>query len=90
MAEDLPAEDLPPVVASGEGYWTRVIEGMEGVVHAGAGTARRIGEGLTYRIAGKTGTAQVVHQETRTSPDDLESIPWELRDHAPLRGRSPR
>ena len=82
VAEDLPVEDLPPVVASGEGYWTRVIEGMEGVVHAGAGTARRIGEGLTYRIAGKTGTAQVVHQETRTSPDDLESIPWERRDHA--------
>ena len=82
VMEDLPVERLPPVVASGEGYWTRVIEGMEGVVHAGSGTARRIGEGLTYRIAGKTGTAQVVSQETRTSPDDLESIPWERRDHA--------
>ena len=75
-------ERLPPVVASGEGHWARVIEGMERVVHAESGTARRIGEGLAYRIAGKTGTVQVVHQATRTAPDDLESIPWELRDHA--------
>ena len=64
MAEDLPAERLPPVTASGEGHWTRVIDGMEAVVHAGSGTARRIGEGLAYRIAGKTGTAQVVRQAT--------------------------
>ena len=82
VAEDLPAKNLPPVIAEGEGRWTRVIAGMEGVVHAGSGTARRIGEGLAYRIAGKTGTAQVVRQATRTSPDELESIPWERRDHA--------
>ena len=80
--EALPVENLPPVVARGDGHWARVIEGMEGVVHAGFGTARRIGEGLAYRIAGKTGTAQVVSQAKRTSPDDLESIPWERRDHA--------
>ena len=80
--EERPVESLPPVVASADAHWTRVIEGMEGVVHAGFGTARRIGEGLAYRIAGKTGTAQVVRQTTRTSPDDLESIPWERRDHA--------
>ena len=81
-AEDLPQERLPPVVASGEGRWARVIDGMERVVHASSGTARRSGEGLAYRMAGKTGTAQVVSQATRTSPDELESIPWELRDHA--------
>ena len=82
VAEDLPAERLPPVTASVEGHWTRVIDGMEAVVHAGSGTARRIGEGLAYRIAGKTGTAQVVRQATRTSPDEIESIPRERRDHA--------
>ena len=81
-AEELPVERLPPVVAGGEGHWARVIDGMERVVHARSGTARRIGEGIAYRIAGKTGTSQVVRQETRTSPDELESIPWELRDHA--------
>ena len=81
-AEELPVDRLPPVVASGEGHWTRVIDGMERVVHARSGTARRIGQGLGYRIAGKTGTVQVVRQTARTSPDELESIPWELRDHA--------
>ena len=80
--EELPVENLPPVVARGDGHWTWVIKGMEEVVHGGFGTARGIGEGLAYRIAGKTGTAQVVRQATRTSPDDLESIPWERRDHA--------
>ena len=80
--EELPPARLPTVVTNDAGSWTRIIDGMEGVVHAGYGTARRIGEGLTYRIAGKTGTAQVVHQAARTSQDDLESIPWELRDHA--------
>ena len=80
--EDLPVENLPPVAASGDDRWTRVIEGMEGVVHAGFGTARHIGGGLAYRIAGKTGTAQVVRQPTRMSPEELASIPWERRDHA--------
>ena len=82
VVEELPAENLPPVITEVDGNWTRIIAGMEGVVHAGFGTARRIGEGLAYRIAGKTGTAQVVRQATRTSPDELESIPWERRDHA--------
>ena len=80
--EELPPVGLPAVVAGDEATWTRIIGGMEGVVHAGFGTARRIGEGLAYRIAGKTGTAQVVHQATRTSHEDLETIPWEQRDHA--------
>ena len=82
VAEDLPAQTLPPVTGGAARHWTRVIDGMEAVVHGGSGTARQIGEGLTYRIAGKTGTAQVVRQTTRTSPDELESIPWERRDHA--------
>ena len=82
VAEDLPTDRLPPVAAGEEAYWARVIDGMQRVLHSRAGTARRAGEGLAYRIAGKTGTSQVVSQATRTSPDELESIPWELRDHA--------
>ena len=82
VGEDLPAEPLPPVAAGDDGHWTRVISGMKAVVHGPRGTARRIGRDLDYRMAGKTGTAQVVHQATRTPPGDLDSIPWELRDHA--------
>ena len=82
VAEDLPVETLAPVIAGGGRHWARVIDGMEAVVHGRTGTARHIGKDLTYRIAGKTGTAQVVRQTTRTSPDEIESIPWERRDHA--------
>ena len=82
QGEDVPVEHLSPVTARSEAQWARIIDGMERVVHARSGTAYRISEGLEYRIAGKTGTAQVVRQKTRTSPDDLESIPRELRDHA--------
>ena len=82
VAEELPVEHLTPVTANAETHWERIINGMEGVVHGRSGTARGIGKGLAYRIAGKTGTAQVVRQATRTAPDDLESIPWERRDHA--------
>jgi penicillin-binding protein 2 len=35
-------------------------EVMESVVHSHLGTARGIAKGISYRIAGKTGTAQVV------------------------------
>ena len=82
VAEELPAQTLPPVTAGADRHWRRVIDGMEAVVHGGSGTARHVGEGLAYRIAGKTGTAQVVRQATRTDPGELESIPWEHRDHA--------
>jgi penicillin-binding protein 2 len=61
--------------------WDRVIHSMVDVVHSIRGTARRIGEDSPYRIAGKTGTAQVfgLKQEEEY---DAEAIPEELRDHA--------
>lgn len=61
--------------------WDRVIHAMVDVVHSIRGTARRIGEDSPYRIAGKTGTAQVygLKQEEEY---DAETIPEELRDHA--------
>ena len=50
---------IEPVKVSKPEYWQGVIDGMVGVVHGSQGTARRIGTGLNYRIAGKSGTAQV-------------------------------
>ena len=82
VMEDLPPIELPPVPARDEAGWSRVVAGMEAVVHGRRGTANRIGKGIGYRMAGKTGTAQVVRQATRSSPDNLASIPWERRDHA--------
>ena len=54
---------------------------MIDVVHAPRGTARRIGKDSPYRIAGKTGTAQVfgLKQEEKY---DAEAIDEKLRDHS--------
>ncbi len=58
-----------------------IIDAMVNVVHGARGTARRIGLGLDYRIAGKTGTAQVFtlkqDEEYRAS-----KVAKKLRDHA--------
>jgi penicillin-binding protein 2 len=48
---------LPPVVVKNPRFWDAVITGMIHVVEGG--TAHKIGAGAKYRIAGKTGTAQV-------------------------------
>ena len=40
--------------------WQSVIEGMVDVVHAPRGTAAQIARGMTYQMAGKTGTSQVI------------------------------
>ena len=62
-------------------HWDDVIQAMIDVVHAPRGTARRIGEDSPYRIAGKTGTAQVfgLKQEEKY---DAEAIEEKLRDHS--------
>lgn len=62
-------------------YMDEVIEAMTDVVHGPRGTARRIGVDAPYRIAGKTGTAQVVGiaQDERY---DEDKVPERLRDHA--------
>jgi penicillin-binding protein 2 len=41
-------------------HWDNIVASMVEVVHGPRGTAKGISQGLTYRIAGKTGTAQVV------------------------------
>ncbi|MCE3251101.1 MAG: penicillin-binding protein 2 [Cellvibrio sp.] len=41
-------------------YWDAVIGGMEEVMHGARGTARKASDRAEYRMAGKSGTAQVV------------------------------
>jgi len=62
--------------------WQHVINGMERVVHGIRGTAHRsIGLDAPYRIAGKTGTAQVfgIGQDEEY---EEEEVALRLRDHA--------
>ena len=55
-----PVEIFSQIESDSQAYWDTVIDGMEGVMQYPLGTARVAGSGLTYRMAGKTGTAQVV------------------------------
>lgn len=41
-------------------HWDAVHESMRAVVHSARGTARKIGEGMRYEMASKTGTSQVI------------------------------
>jgi penicillin-binding protein 2 len=75
-----PSPTLKPVVLP-DSLWQPVIKGMEDVVHTRQGTANRIARGAKYRIAGKTGTAQVFSL-ARNEEYDEEKIPEHMRDHA--------
>ncbi len=75
----------PPLVETFElkdqGNWDVIIGGMEAVVHGRRGTAKGISEDLQYRIAGKTGTAQVIGI-AQDAEYDSELIAKRNRDHA--------
>lgn len=64
-----------------------VREGMIATVH-GPGTATNIRHGLTYRIAGKTGTAQVVSRRGAAAVNP-RSLPMHLRHRALFIGFAP-
>lgn len=62
--------------------WQQVYHGMEDVIHSARGTAKRLNKpGMRYKIAGKTGTAQVfsVAQDATYKEEELEE---RLKDHA--------
>ncbi|HEY5603351.1 MAG TPA: penicillin-binding protein 2 [Gammaproteobacteria bacterium] len=77
----LPPVEHAPVSVIDEAHWNQVINAMQDVAHHWRGTAYRVGKDAKYKIAGKTGTAQVF-----TLAQDAEykenEIPKELRDHA--------
>ncbi|MBY5984635.1 penicillin-binding protein 2 [Halomonas sp. DP5Y7-2] len=82
-AEDVPVDlpDTPADIDAPDAYWTRVFNGMEKVLSGREGTARRTGAGLQYRMAGKSGTAQVfsLGQNQKYNAAELRE---RLRDHA--------
>ena len=74
-------EPLPDIELHDPRYWDAAINGMEEVMHGARGTARKVGDTSLYRIAGKSGTAQVVaiKQGERYDRDKLNE---RHRDHA--------
>lgn len=64
-----------------EFYWDTVLGAMHDVMQGVRGTARQVGTGAPYEMAGKSGTAQVfsVAQEEEYDEEEIEE---RLRDHA--------
>jgi len=90
-AYDAPWEPLPqpaPVRISDHPANVRVVqEGMEMTVNGPGGTARVMSIGAPYRMAGKTGTAQVVNRSaTAVNP---KSLPMHRRHRALFVGYAP-
>ena len=76
-----PIEPLQRVEIDNEFYWDSILAAMNDVLQGETGTARAVGRGAPYTMAGKSGTAQVfsVAQEETYNEDEIEE---RLRDHA--------
>ncbi|MDJ0750195.1 MAG: penicillin-binding protein 2 [Woeseiaceae bacterium] len=72
---------LPDIEASSELYWDTIIESMGDVLQGVRGTARAVGYDAPYRMAGKSGTAQVISVAQDEKYDELE-LEERQRDHA--------
>ena len=70
------------------GSWDAMQAGMEHVVHSPRGTAKIIARDLGYRIAGKTGTAQVVGIAQNATYNSA-ALKKHQRDHALFIGFAP-
>jgi penicillin-binding protein 2 len=71
---------LPAVQARPE-HWDQIISAMEGVMSDPKGTARVAGARAPWRIAGKSGTAQVFSVGQDEEYDE-EELTERMRDHA--------
>jgi penicillin-binding protein 2 len=78
---EIPPKPLPPVELKDPSYWDVAIGGMIGVTNDPWGTARRSQIGAPYKIAGKTGTAQVFSVGQNEKYDE-KTIEERMRDHA--------
>jgi len=62
-------------------HWDYVHKAMNDVVHSARGTAKGISKGLSYKIAGKTGTAQVISIKAEEEYDSSKIVKSQW-DHA--------
>jgi penicillin-binding protein 2 len=76
----LPAP-LPDIIFRDPKTWQQVSNGMQQVMHNPRGTARKVGDSAVYRMAGKSGTAQVVAIK-QGEKYDRSKVQERHRDHA--------
>lgn len=72
---------LADVEISNTFYWDNVIEAMHDVMQGPRGTARAVGTGAPYEMAGKSGTAQVISIAQDEEYNEEELLERQ-RDHA--------
>ena len=72
--------ELDAIKIDNQKHWEEVISAMQNVMQ-GNGTARNVGKDAPYRMAGKSGTVQVISigQEEEYDEDNIEE---KFRDHA--------
>ena len=83
------SNSLKRKVEISEENWKYVHQAMNDVVHSARGTARGINRGLNYRIAGKTGTVQVVGIKQKERYN-AATTPKHHRDHALFAAFAPK
>ena len=66
-------------------YWDVIIDAMIGVTSNPLGTGYRAFNNFPYKVAGKTGTAQVIAKKHRDNEPDHDTqeeyLPEHLRNH---------
>lgn len=81
-------QPAPRAITRNPAHLQVVHEGMVRTVHGPGGTARVISYGIPYRIAGKTGTAQLISRRGSASLDP-KKLPMHLRHRALFVGFAP-
>jgi penicillin-binding protein 2 len=72
--------ELDAIKIDNQKHWEEVISAMQNVMQ-GNGTARNVGKDAPYRMAGKSGTVQVISVGQEEEYDE-ENIEEKFRDHA--------
>jgi penicillin-binding protein 2 len=79
-----------PSLISKPSYWDAVNEGMEMVIYGGQGaTGRGLGNGFPYRIAGKSGTAELFSRRTEAYDTNKNTAYLASRHRAWFEGYTP-
>src|SRR5690606_13255122 len=85
MVKAVGGQQLPPIIKDkidvASAHWDAIFESMAEVMHGSRGTARVAGRDSEYRMAGKSGTAQVVGI-AQGEKYDSEALKERHRDHA--------
>jgi penicillin-binding protein 2 len=79
--EERKPQALPAIELKDQSNWEVIVDAMVAVTSGAHGTAVRASRGAAYKIAGKTGTAQV-YSIGQTEKYNEKTIAERLRDHA--------